>query len=475
MGGVCTQKFLMDNLNIIINALEIISQDNTDIIKQIDFLKKIKYDEKGFFNDLSDFRTTFDNNSNILKILCGATGPSYINSEGKSTNICNDLKHLNLENGLGTMQFLLKVFDHIKEEQEKDGCVALEISQTPFSSINMDKINDVIEYNQLDYYKYSTIWNNIHNNENEDYFPLAFVASCIRTLPPNMNIINIETLNPGSNQNKKSKNENQVPNENKQIIKAIGTASNEGHLLINGVVKKYPCPYEGNHENPSIFRDWIEKTYELANPSTLLDIEWKTPKILVPHAGEEYYGDNGKDSIAFVNMLIDWNEENSNKPDNFRVHRLGHCCQSVNSPLTLDKLKKNNITCELCITSNNNIKSTRVTDPTIFKNPPALTMYESDTPFVICSDDPSTFSKGTKGCLLLQEYTKFTEMLNNAYKSNEEIKKALLDIANRSIEKSLSLSETKKKEYIEMNNNLFNSVKLVVESTNFQKYSNVIL
>jgi adenosine deaminase len=188
------------------------------------------------------------------------------------------------------------------------------------------------------------------------------------------------------------------------------------------------------------------------------------PIKLIPHVGEEHYGgEKGEEVLESVNAFLHFNEETvieSLKTKGidlaFKLERIGHGCQCARNDPLLVKLQRQNMTCEVCITSNDKILSTKVNNTAIFPTYPVLAFIEKKVPIVLCSDDPAIFTQGRFGCILNGEYIKLYKLLIEFGKSPDETLMELKEIANRSINKSLALSDNDvlKQKYISENDAL---------------------
>jgi len=424
------------------------------------------------YKDLDNFRQDFDKYSDMLKILCGIDRavnkdkPALIYSADPKfdpSKCINDNS-----NGYGTMGFLSLVLTHFQEEQKKHNCVAMEISQTPFFSSHQD--------NGKKYSKYFDVvkkWTETAGN-----LPLAFISTCVRDLPGG-------TLN-----------DDVIASTMINVVKAIGVASSEKPPK----GQPYLCPDKTLINHPWGMRAWLEKLYLKKQNQSTEKIDYMVEQIkqayksigqveqaytsigevnlnnensvitnknnssikpfkLIPHVGEEYYGDDGNECLESVNSYLHFNDtkvinslENKKIKLFFKLERIAHGCQCARSIPLLKKLNKQQVTCELCLTSNDNILSTKVTDNAIFLKPPVITMLNANVPVILCSDDPAIFTQGNEGCILNSEYLKLYKMLLANKKTHGEALIFLKDIANRSIKKSLALSNPAKIKYIGMNN-----------------------
>lgn len=461
MGGACTKVFLQEHLHKMHSLCN--ESENGRLLKE--FLDKtlihpkfkpmtyLDYIDqrvifKNEYKDLDDFRSDYDMYSDVLKILCGASKPSFIYTKNKfNVNEC-----LNLDEGhkspYGTMGFLHLVFDNFREEQQKHGCVALEISQTPFGH------SEDGELKNSKYFEAVTQW----QEKNTD-FPIAFISTCIRGLP---------------NQFGGPLNTDIVNSLDYPIVKAIGVASSEkptvdGYLAGDSTVTQNPYDiliwldsfltrYSGINFQHLMDRrkELLNATYRRIGDTSPIPSQLPNSKVnLIPHVGEEYYGENGDNSLESVNAYLHFNEPNITEKLGkngvslgFNVIRLGHACQCGRSQELLDKLEKQQMVCEICLTSNDKILSTKVNEDGIFKEPPVISMVKNNVPFVICSDDPAIFTQGDLGCILNFEYGYLYKLLKIEKYSDEDAFNKLREVANRSIEQSLALSSDQKERYI---------------------------
>jgi hypothetical protein len=476
MGGACTKEFFLKHFEIMSELCK--DDENGGKLKNfidtycIKYLRELEF--KNTYKDLDDFRGDFDKYSDMLKILCGVDKPSFIYTKNDKLSQLgfNPRDYLNdLDSHVyGSLDFLSLILDNFQEEQKKHNCVAMEISQTPFPSVRED--------NGTKYSKYFSVvekWRSIENGN----LPLAFISTCVRDLHDRINSpLNKDVFESTSN----------------DVVKAIGVASTEKPP--SGSTQKYLCPEEALSQDPWGMRAWLEKTYRTQIKKQSTEIQSMVEQIkesykpiaevnlnnennsgintnnspsasekvnqvkLIPHVGEEYYGDDGSECLESVNSYLHFNDpkvikslQKNNVELFLKLERIAHGCQCARSEKILDKLKKQQVTCELCLTSNDNILSTKVTTD-IFEEPPIITMLNKKVPVILCSDDPAIFTQGNEGCILNSEYLKLYKMLLEHGKNHSEALMCLKDIANRSIDKSLALTDTDKKKYIANNDSL---------------------
>jgi hypothetical protein len=91
-------------------------------------------------------------------------------------------------------------------------------------------------------------------------------------------------------------------------------------------------------------------------------------------------------------------------------------------------------------------------------------MLERNVDVVVCSDDPAVFSMGEKGCILNDEFKKLYDLLINYGKTQEQALTKLVEIANRSIEKSLALSPDDKLKFKKENTDLLETILLTLST-----------
>ena len=446
IGGACTKEFFHGHL---VRMAEICTVgENAPILQS--FLKQtieklLNFDFKPVYKDLDHFRWDYDNYSDFLKILCGVdkNNSTFVyspvtNKEPRSDGF--NPKACLLQDGepiYGCMNFLTHVFDHFKAEQMKHSCVALEISQTPFNSRKDEGKSGTDEY-----FEVVQAW----NKSNTD-FPVALISTCIRDLP---------------NQFRTTINQDAIESVRYDVVKAIGVASSEKppkFPKIKDTPQRFLCPDYTLPNEPRNMRVYLENMLQAFPPKKRLD----GPVKLIPHVGEEYYGSDGKDVLASVDAYLQYNdpdtipllEEEHKHKLGFKLERLGHACQCGRSPELLDKLNKQKMTCELCLTSNDRILSTKVKDADIFRFPPFISMLNARVPVVLCSDDPAIFTRGMAGCILDNEYEyAFQLMIHyNGYTVLKALQE-LTKIANRSIYKSLALTDAQKQMHIQFNTDL---------------------
>ena len=490
MGAICTRKWLLDHFSIMRDKCKVKDVNetikNNSILLQtfiqktcIEYLNPLPGPDgvtpplfKKSYTDLRTFQIDCDKYSDMLKILCGVNKGGFIYSPPNVFKP-SDCISSDSTNEYGSMKFMKHVLDHFMSEQKLHGCVAMEISQTPFTEQTGDPT----------YFQVCNEWMKAHNDyTKEEYFPVAFISTCIRHLSDSVPIL--QTMN-------KNIVKTISADESNEIVKAIGIASAEIPVPIKNregnviSVPQYLCPDPTLSNYPFAMRVWMEnKCLELG-----IKRSQEGPIKLIPHVGEEYYGDDGENVLKSVGAYLQFNEESTidafaklGVPLQCKLERIAHGCQCARSVELCKKLAYQKMTCEICISSNNAIQSTRATnykenttpenleldlenlkpddENTFFVAPPLIILLKKNVPVVLCSDDPAVFSMGEKGCILMEEYEEAYNLMKKYYYSEKDALTELVEIANRSIEKSLALIPRDKDKFKTDNNGLLEEILL---------------